>query len=61
MILRERHFCYERELRSSFLFDPLVTFDSSMPVKSGMIFVHSELDHAQVKDQMIWLRSEKGD
>ena len=52
--------CYEQELRSLFLFDSMVTFDPSMPVNSGMLLDHSELDRAQVKDKMIWLRSEKG-
>ena len=43
------------------MFDPLFAFDPSMPVNSGTIFVHSELDGAQVKDKMIRIRSEKGD
>ena len=44
-----------------FSFDLLVTFDPSMPVNSGTIFVHSELDSEQVNDKIIWLRSKKGD
>ena len=60
MILRKT-FLLRTELRSLFLFDPLVTFDPSMSVNSGTISVHSELDHAQLEDKMIWLRSEKGD
>ena len=44
-----------------FLFDLLTTFDPSMPVNNVTIFVHSELDRAQVKDKLIWLRSKKGD
>ena len=60
MILK-RNFCYEQELISLFLFDPLVTFDPSMPVNSGMIFIHSELDGAQAKDKLICSRDEKGD
>ena len=44
-----------------FLFDPLVTFDPSMPVNSGMIYVHSNLDRAQVTIKIICFRSEKGD
>ena len=35
--------------------------DGRMPGNDGSIFVHSELDRAQVKDKVIYLRSEKGE
>ena len=60
MILRKT-FLLRTELRPFFLFDALVTFDPSMPVKSETNVVRSELDRAQVKDKMIRLRSGKGD